>query len=354
MGEILGIGFTHYPPMMTGKPDSYANLLRGILKSPHVSAEAKDPKNWPAGMQDEYENESERAHVHTEQHRQAFKKVRAAIDDFKPDAVIMFGDDQYENFKEDIIPPFNVYCAEEFPSKPFRGEENLWNVDPAAPVNWPGAGKLAQEITNDLIERDFPVSYSYKNLHFERGLSHAFANGLVYLDWDHDNEWTYPLVPVSVNCYGKVVVSNRGGSANLQDTRSESEKDSFIDYPGPQGPTPRTCFQLGERLREVLNDRPERFVVIASSGWSHAFLTAKHEYLYPDRDFDRTRVEELRVGDHKKWASLTNNAIDDAGDAEFKNWICLAGVVPERTPEIVEYLETWIFNSQKCFAIFRP
>ena len=33
---------------------------------------------------------------------------------------------------------------------------------------------------------------------------------------------------------------------------------------------------------------------------------------------------------------------------------CLSGVLPERQPEIVEYLDTWIFNSQKCFAIFSP
>jgi hypothetical protein len=27
-------------------------------------------------------------------------------------------------------------------------------------------------------------------------------------------------------------------------------------------------------------------------------------------------------------------------------------VVPERTPRVVDYLDTWIFNSQKCFALF--
>ena len=93
---------------------------------------------------------------------------------------------------------------------------------------------------------------------------------------------------------------------------------------------------------------------MASSGWSHAFLTAKHHYLYPDRDFDRVRFEELQRGAQARWADLENDAIYDAGDQEFKNWICLAGVVAERTPRIVDYLETWIFNSQKCFAIFEP
>ena len=32
----------------------------------------------------------------------------------------------------------------------------------------------------------------------------------------------------------------------------------------------------------------------------------------------------------------------------------VAGAVPERHAEVVDYLETWIFNSQKCFALFKP
>lgn len=356
MGEVLGIGVTHYPPFMSGKPESYAGILKGIMRSPNVPDEMKDPANWPSGMQDEWNNELERAEEHQSQHREAFLKVRAAIDEFKPDAVFVFGDDQYENFKETIIPPFNIFCAPDFPSKPFRSEQNLWGIDPEEVVNYKGASNLAKEVANELVERHFPVPYSYtpSTLHWDRGLSHAFINGLTYLDWDHDNEWTYPTIPVAVNCYGKVVISNRGGSANIQDTRTDEEKDVLIDFPGPQGPTPRSCFELGDHLRKILEEMPGRYVIMASSGWSHAFLTTKHHWLWPDRDFDRARFEELRAGEQFKWENLNNEEIDDAGDAEFKNWICLAGSMKDRTPEIVDYMETWIFNSQKCFAIFRP
>ena len=138
-----------------------------------------------------------------------------------------------------------------------------------------------------------------------------------------------------------------------RDSRPESEKDPYIDFPGPSGPTPRSCFALGRKLRQVLDARGERFVVLASSGWSHAFLVEKHWWLYPDRDYDRARFEELESGNQSRWAELSNDSIYAAGDQEFRNWICMAGVVPERTPEIVDYLETWIFNSQKCFAILR-
>ncbi len=39
--------------------------------------------------------------------RVGLAKARAAIDEFKPDFVVIWGDDQYENFKEDIVPPFS-------------------------------------------------------------------------------------------------------------------------------------------------------------------------------------------------------------------------------------------------------
>ena len=354
MGEVLGVGITHYPGIMRGEPEKYADQLRRIMQSNKIPEEMKDPKKWPSPMQDEWEHEVERAYAHREQHRAAFKKVRAAIDEFKPDAVIIFGDDQYENFKEDIIPPFNVFCSDQFVTKPFRTPVNLWGVDPETAVNYSGAGHIARDIANAFIERDYPIPYSYKNLHYDRGLSHAFANGLVFLDFDNDNPWNYPVIPIAVNCYGKAVISNRGGMSHLYNDLPDSEKDPYLDFHGPQGPTPRSCFRLGQVLRQILDERPERFVVVASSGWSHAFLTEKNYYLWPDLEFDREHVDQLRAGDQRKWADVTNDEIYDSGDQEFLNWVCLAGVVEERKPTFVEFLETWIFNSPKCFAVLPP
>ena len=350
MAEILGVGVTHYPPLL-GEPDSYANLLRGILRSHLVPEALRTPDGWPEAMQAEWHDEHNQAVEHQARHRAAFDEIRRVIDDFAPDAVIVFGDDQYENFKEDVIVPFNVFCMDAFEATPFRNAENIWKAPADTTIEMPGAGFIAREIADSIISRDHPIAYSYKNLHNDRGMSHAFANAIVFLDWAHDG-WPHPLIPISVNCYGRGVIHTRGGAAQLFDTRADEDKDPYLDAPGPSGPTPRSCFRLGETLRQVLDERPERFVVMASSGWSHAFLTEKHAWLYPDRTFDRERFGELEAGNQRVWADIENDAIYDAGCQEFKNWICLAGVVPERTPRIVDYLETWIFNSQKCFAIF--
>ena len=61
-----------------------------------VPEEAKDPKNWPAPMQAEWENETELSYVHQEELIAGLRKTREAIDEFNPEAVIIFGDDQYE------------------------------------------------------------------------------------------------------------------------------------------------------------------------------------------------------------------------------------------------------------------
>ncbi len=36
------------------------------------------------------------------------------------------------------------------------------------------------------------------------------------------------------------------------------------------------------------------------------------------------------------------------------NWVCLAGAMAELgyKAEIVDYVETYVFNSSKCFALF--
>ena len=48
-----------------------------------------------------------------------FRRVRAELDAFRPDAVLVWGDDQYENFREDIIPAFCVMAYDEYECRPF-------------------------------------------------------------------------------------------------------------------------------------------------------------------------------------------------------------------------------------------
>ena len=64
--------------------------------------------------------------------------MRAALDAFKPDAVVIWGDDQYENFKEDVIPPFAVLAYDDLDLHPWsdaqsssmmKRKANVWGED---------------------------------------------------------------------------------------------------------------------------------------------------------------------------------------------------------------------------------
>jgi len=53
MGEILGIGVTHYPGLI--QPDeAMAGLLNRTLNSEQVPESLKDPAHWPEPMRKEW------------------------------------------------------------------------------------------------------------------------------------------------------------------------------------------------------------------------------------------------------------------------------------------------------------
>jgi hypothetical protein len=349
MGEILGLGVTHYPPLIV--PDQQmAGILHRTLESPRVPAAAKDPANWPEAMRKEFaaNRDAGAAAEHRRRHRQAFRLVRQALDDFKPDFVLVWGDDQYENFREDGVPPFCVFALDEVTMRPheprgmFDGS-NVWNEPKDKVFKVKGHREAGVWLAGALLDAGFDMAYAYKLRH-ERGLPHAFINTVMYLDYERTG-FDYPMVPFHVNCYGSSVISKRGGMAHLSGEALP---------PDPPGPTPARCFAVGAAVANALARSPWRVALIASSSWSHAFLTAKHHWLYPDVESDRARFQELESGRMDRWSALTTARIEDAGQQEFLNWICLAGAMHAlgRRPQIVDYIESYIFNSDKCFAVF--
>jgi len=273
-----------------------------------------------------------------------FRRLRAEIDSFKPDFVLIWGDDQYENFKEDVVPPFCVYIYEQLDCLPYRRSGvintgvNVWGQpeDKVVPVQ--GHRSAGNFLARSLIERDFDVAYAFKP-HHHPTLAHAFMRTIMFLDYDQRG-FPYPVVPFHVNCYGSDLMRQMAG-------REEGELP-------PPAPTPRRCFDIGREIGRILEASPWRAVVVGSSSWSHAFLTRKNHGLFPDVPSDRLRLEELRAGRHTSWRDLKLDTLVDAGQHEFLNWICLAGAMAERTAEVLAWEETHIFNSDKCAAIFRP
>jgi aromatic ring-opening dioxygenase LigB subunit len=124
----------------------------------------------------------------------------------------------------------------------------------------------------------------------------------------------------------------------------------------PPAPTPGRLFDIGAATARILAESPWRVVLMASSGWSHAFLTEKNYFLYPDTAADRVLFEAIRSGDYDAWRNYPAAAVEESGQQEILNWMCLAGALKElgRKPADTELIETWIFNSSKCFLSAPP
>jgi hypothetical protein len=288
------------------------------------------------------------AHRHREALVTGFRKARRLLDDFAPDFVVIWGDDQYENFKEDIIPPFCMMAYESFEHRPWeeaRGA-NAWDEPKDKTFIYKGQRGAAKFLATNLLEEGFDLSYAYKPLHHPLG--HAFMNTLLFLDYDRQG-FPYPVVPLQVNCYGRRVISQYGGAANFANLPTEDRLD-------PPSPPPWRCFDLGAACARVVARSPWRVALIASSSWSHAFLTAKNHLLYPDVEADRALYEKLRAGDYQAWRQMPLETLEESGQQEMLNWMCLAGAMAElgRPPDEMEFIQTYIFNSSKCFAFFRP
>ena len=218
MAEILGLGLSHYPPLCLPDADM-AGILRWTLQDPSIPAAEKDVANWPASMRAEWADDfgTRAAAEHRKQLVAGFTRVRAALDEFKPDVVVIWGDDQYENFKEDVIPPFAILAFDDLDLYPWgqaqassmmKGKPNVWGEDASKHYRLRGRSDIAKHLVTGLLEHDIDIAYAYKPLH-HGSVAHAFTNAILYLDYQRTG-YDHPTICFPLNCYGRRVVSLRG------------------------------------------------------------------------------------------------------------------------------------------------
>jgi hypothetical protein len=344
VAEILVLGISHYPPLH-GADARMAWILKRMLQNPKLPEELRTPQGWPAPMRAEWGNDegASAAARHRAELVVWLGKTRAALDAFKPDFVLMWGDDQYENFKEDVVPPYCIAAYDRFgfatpPGNVWAETDRTWDLA--------GHPKAAKMLALSLIEEGFDTAYAYKPLHHPLG--HAFTNAVMYLDYARKG-FDYPIVPFAINCYGRRVLAQRDGLPVFDREVGDDELD-------PPAPSPKRLFDLGAMTARVLSQSPYRVALLASSGWSHAFLTAKNHFLWPDTPADRHMYDALKACDWQTWRSYSGAAVEQAGQQELLNWMCVAGAMEElkRKPQETGFVDTWIFNSSKAFLIAPP
>jgi Catalytic LigB subunit of aromatic ring-opening dioxygenase len=352
MAEVLGAGCTHIPSLTVGD-EFMATMCKWALANPELPAELRDPANWPERMRAEWSDDQglAAAAAHRKALREQFDRVRESLDEFQPDLVLIWGDDQYELFHEDVIPPFAVCAFADMTtrlwSRPmYQVMANYWNEDKDTPYDIRGHREAGKYLTTQLLNEGVDVAYSYEPP-AGRPLPAAFVNTIRYLDWD-GRGFPYPTVFVSVNCYGRRVVTHKGGVAYPHEfPKDPAEFD-------PPSPSPARCFDVGAAIGRALAASPWRVAVVASSSWSHAFLVEKTQFLWPDTESDRT-LYELLIGDKLgSWRDSSLADVESAGQHEMLNWFCLAGAVEELglKRRWSELIESDVFTSNKVFAVF--
>ena len=352
MAEILGLGITHYPPLCLPDADM-SGILRWTLDDPAIPAAAKDPQHWPAAMVEEWAGDkgARAAAAHRASLVAGLQQVRARLDEFKPDVVLIWGDDQYENFREDLIPPFAILAYEDMELRPWahaeasslmKGKANVWNEDDSLHYRLRGRPDIAKHLVTELIERDFDVAYAYKPLH-HHSVAHAFTNAILYLDYQRKG-FDHPTLCFPLNCYGRRVVSCRGFMTRM---------DRAVDF-DPPSPSPRRFMDLGAATAQALKASPYRVALLASSSWSHAFLVDHTWRLRPDTDHDRRLYNAMTAHDYAYWRSRSLKDVEHAGQQEVLNWWALMGAMESLGAKLEwsKFVETNIFNSNKVFAIY--
>ena len=161
---------------------------------------------------------------------EGFRNLRAELDAFKPDVVLIWGDDQYENFRSDCVPAFCVYMFDELECKPFGGgrrpfkcDESAYGLPPETPIRVRGHKEAAAGLCRTLLGEHFDVAYATET-RAEAGLAHSFSNTLVFLDCEQRG-FDYPVLPFHVNCYGNQLL--KGARPDLQRRGSPDVSPAF-------------------------------------------------------------------------------------------------------------------------------
>jgi hypothetical protein len=251
----------------------------------------------------------------------AFGVLREQFKAYRPDALIMIGDDQGDMFDVANNPTFSVYTGED---RIWGRDVRDWKVPPEQrqKVEFQNHVELSRHLAKGLIKRGFDIATLAK---FdprgapERGVSHAVVN----LAPEVDPGFEVPIVCVFLNEYF------------------------------PPLPSAERCAQLGEAIADALADRPERVAIYASGGLSH--FPGEFNMGWIDKALDRWILERLEKNDVEALKHLFTFDSDNmrSGTGEVRAWISVAAAM-RRPAKIVEYVAAHCTLTGCGFAYWPP
>ena len=283
---VLGIGHSH-TPQISVDPEEWPNLGRTEQVSAHV------PENLDALLQVDLFREK---HARVQG---AVKQLGALLRGADLDAIVIFGDDQHEQFSDENMPAVAIYHGETVEIHPRQARPGrtfpTLHLEPTA-SEYPNASELATHLIGKLTENEFEITRC-ATLRAERGIGHAFSF-LYQRLWP---ECDVPIVPVMINTY----------------------------FP-PNQPTPKRCHDLGAAIREAVGSWSggSRVGVIASGGLSHIVI---------DEELDQLTLDALQAKDTAGLHALPREQLT-GGTSEILNWVALDGAVGPLRMKLIDYI----------------
>jgi hypothetical protein len=346
MSDILGLTIAHFPyirlkhyhlaSVLTG------NMGRGWLDKPHL----RDPMNWPKGMQEEWGNDqgASTAKAAQEHEIEQFRKVRAALDEFNPDLIVIFYRDLAESFKNFAKPQYWIHGHDKVDLKLFQifgNRENYWEDDPDRVDTIQGHPEAARLLTRRLQDAGMGPLLVPESM-APLGLGHNALATILHLDWDR-REFKTPVLPVAVDPFGFLRTRNNEGMSPWN-----------RDYPRPL--LPKEAFELGGQVARTFKESPWRVALVAGTGWSHANDSGwEFERLHQDVEADLRRFEEWRNNQFDRWGESFNfEDMEKHAQWELLMSIILAGAMTEIGAK-VKYADLFartILNSTWVTTIF--
>ena len=284
---VLGIGHSH-TPQISVDPEEWPNLG----KTEQVS------RNVPDNLDELLQVDLFRAkHARVQG---AVKQLGQIIRSANVDAIVIFGDDQHEQFTDDNMPAVAIYHGDKVEVHPRRARPAgstfpTLHLEQTA-TEYPNAAGLATHLIASLTEQEFEITRS-NSLKAERGIGHAFSF-LYQRLWP---ECDVPIVPVMINTY----------------------------FP-PNQPTPKRCHDLGKAVREAVGTWTggQRVAVMASGGLSHIVI---------DEAIDQQALDALQAKDTRALHALPREQLV-GGTSEILNWVALDGAVGPLPMTLIDYI----------------
>lgn len=259
---------------------------------------------------------------HIQRIEAAFATLREQLRAYRPDVLIMIGDDQGDMFDDANNPTFSIYTGEE----PLwgRSARDAYDVRPPERTRlvFRQHPELARHLLRGLIKRGFDVA----NLgRFDprgnpaRGVSHMVSN----LVPEVDPGLEIPLVCVFMNEYF------------------------------PPLPSAARCARFGEAIADALRDRPERIAIYASGGLSH--YPGMFNAGWIDQPLDHWILERLERNDLAALEHLFTFDSDTmrSGTGEVRAWISVAAAM-RRPAKVVEYVPAHCTQTGCGFVYWPP